>query len=67
MRSRRELVGKVFFGHYEPRLRGNERRLIEGEPVRGRPYPSDEDRARRQRRAAAAGSQEAAAKPVREI
>jgi DNA-binding CsgD family transcriptional regulator len=39
--SRRELVGKVFFAHYEPRLRDNERRVIEREPVRGGPLRSD--------------------------
>ena len=37
MRSRRELVGKVFFAHYEPRLRDNERRAIAGRPLRGGP------------------------------
>ena len=40
MRSRRDLVGKVFFSHYEPRVRDNERRVIGGEPVRGGPYDS---------------------------
>jgi DNA-binding CsgD family transcriptional regulator len=35
--SRRELMGKVFFAHYEPRLRDNERRAIDGRPLRGGP------------------------------
>jgi DNA-binding CsgD family transcriptional regulator len=41
VRSRRELVGRVFLGHYEPRLRDNERRVTESKPVRGGPFHPD--------------------------
>ena len=37
VRSRRKLVGKVFFSHYEPRLRDNEQRVLEERPLRGGP------------------------------
>ena len=40
VRSRRDLVGQVFFAHYEPRVRDNERRALEGVSVRGGPFPS---------------------------
>lgn len=37
VRSRRELIGQVFFAHYEPRLRDNEQRAMTGRPLRGGP------------------------------
>jgi DNA-binding CsgD family transcriptional regulator len=37
VRSRRDLVGKIFFTHYEPRFRDNERRVTSDKPVRGGP------------------------------
>ena len=37
VRSRRDLVGRVFFTHYEPRVRDNERRAGQGQPLQGGP------------------------------
>ncbi|MBE2315775.1 helix-turn-helix transcriptional regulator [Solirubrobacter sp. CPCC 204708] len=37
VRSRRDLVGKVFFSYYEPRIRENEERVPQHKPVRGGP------------------------------
>jgi DNA-binding CsgD family transcriptional regulator len=37
--SRRDLVGKVFFSHYEPRVRDNEARALAEKPIRGGPWP----------------------------
>ena len=37
VRSRRDLVGKIFFAHYEPRVRDNEHRVAAGRPLRGGP------------------------------
>lgn len=39
VRSRRDLVGKVFFAYYEPRLRDNEARTRDGKALRGGPAP----------------------------
>lgn len=40
VRSRRDLVGRVFFAHYEPRFRDNEHRVAQSKPVRGGPAGS---------------------------
>jgi len=40
VRSRRDLVGKVFYTHYEPRFRDNEQRVAAAKPVRGEPWGS---------------------------
>jgi DNA-binding CsgD family transcriptional regulator len=40
VRSRRDLVGKIFFTHYEPGFRDNERRMQDGKPLHGGPIDS---------------------------
>src|SRR5262249_61844394 len=35
VRSRRDLVAKIFYSHYETRLADNERRTLAGKPVLG--------------------------------
>jgi len=37
VRTRRDLVGTIFFAHYEPRFRDNENRVRTGTPMRGGP------------------------------
>ena len=37
VRSRRDLVAKVFYAHYETRFRDNEVRMQDSKPVRGGP------------------------------
>ena len=44
VRSRRGLVGKVFFAHYEPRVRDNERRATEDRPLLGGPMAQRQSR-----------------------
>jgi hypothetical protein len=37
VRSRRDLIGKVFFTHDEARLRDNQNRILTDKPLRGGP------------------------------
>jgi DNA-binding CsgD family transcriptional regulator len=46
VRSRRDLVAKVFYAHYEPRFRDNERRAAGDRPFRGGPRTGQPDHAR---------------------
>jgi DNA-binding CsgD family transcriptional regulator len=38
VRTRRDLVASVFFGHYEPRVRDNEQRAAQKRPLLGQPH-----------------------------
>jgi DNA-binding CsgD family transcriptional regulator len=40
VRSRRDLGGRVFVTHYEPRVRDHEARAVAERPLRGGPYPA---------------------------
>lgn len=40
VRTRRDLVTKIFFAHYEPRVRDNEQRTAANKPLRGGPAPA---------------------------
>ncbi len=37
--SHRELVGKVFLNHYDPRVRDNQRRTHTDQTIQGDPFP----------------------------
>ena len=39
-RSRRALVSQVFFHHYDPGVRENRLRTVDGKPERGGPAPA---------------------------
>lgn len=47
VRSRRDLVGRIFFAHYNPRFRDNEARALDHKPLRGGPWPAGAATARR--------------------
>lgn len=40
VRSRRDLIGRIFYTHYEPRFRDNEQRVASNHPIRGGPAPT---------------------------
>jgi DNA-binding CsgD family transcriptional regulator len=63
--SRRELVAKVFYAHYEPRFRDNERRNLNHKPLRGQPY-STPGSVRREESASSSGWRVLPASPAPE-